>query len=72
MARRADETRLRKARKAIIIRPGQSASYYARLVGCHRYVFNTLLAMLNDRGFLLWEDDRGRLWPCGEKHSNEW
>ncbi|MFQ5615263.1 MAG: hypothetical protein ACE5GO_02225 [Anaerolineales bacterium] len=69
MARKADETRLRAAKEAITTQPGQSASFYAQLLGCHRYVFSTVLAMLNEREFLLWEDERGGLWPFGTQEE---
>lgn len=62
MPRRANDKRLQKARSLILSSPGQKASFYASQLRMHRYDFNTLLAMLNERGFYLTEDDDGRLW----------
>jgi len=64
MSRKADETRLSEAEQILQARQGERASYYARAMRIHRYDFNTLLAMLNDRGVRLWEDKKGRLWLC--------
>lgn len=63
MARKADETRLSEVQQFLVEKQGERASYYAKTLGIHRYDFNTLLAMLNDRGFYLLEDEKGRLWP---------
>jgi hypothetical protein len=63
MAHNADEARLSEAQKVLLTNQGEKASYYAKTLGIHRYDFNTLLAMLNDRGFYLWEDEKGHLWP---------
>ena len=62
MARKADETRLSEVQRFLVENQGEKASYYARTLGIHRYDFNTLLAMLNDRDFYLCEDENGRLW----------
>lgn len=62
MSRKANENRLREAQQLIRNSPGEKSSYYANQLGVRRYDFNTLLAMLNDRNFRLWEDNDGRLW----------
>lgn len=62
MPRKANGSRLREAQETIRKSPGERSSYYANELGINRYDFNTLLAMLNDRDFRLWEDDDGRLW----------
>jgi hypothetical protein len=62
MPRKANEGRVREAQQVIRKSPGEKSGYYANQLGMHRYDFNTLLAMLNDRHFHLWEDDDGRLW----------
>ncbi len=62
MARKADETRLSEVQRLLVENQGEKASYYAKTLGIHRYDFNTLLAMLNERGFYLLEDEHGRLW----------
>ena len=63
MARKANETRLLEIQQFLLETQGERASYYAKILGIHRYDFNTLLAMLNERGFYLWEDENGSLWP---------
>lgn len=63
MPRNANETRLLEAQQALLENQGERASYYAKALGIHRYDFNTLLAMLNERGFYLWEDENACLWP---------
>lgn len=62
MARKADEARLLEVQQALLETQGERASYYAKTLGIHRYDFNTMLAMLNERGFYLWEDEYGCLW----------
>jgi hypothetical protein len=69
MAHNADEARLSEAQKVLLTNQGEKASYYAKTLGIHRYDFNTLLAMLNDRGLYLWEDEKGRLWPFDPGHQ---
>lgn len=64
MARKADETRLAEVQRVLQAHQGEKASHYARTLGIHRYDFNTMLAMLDERGFRLWEDEDGRLWVC--------
>jgi hypothetical protein len=61
MSRKANDTRLQKAKNMILSSPGEKSSFYAKKLGIHPYDFNTLLAMLNERGFYLSEDDDGRL-----------
>jgi hypothetical protein len=64
MSRNANETRLAEAQRMLTHVQGEKARQYARRMDIHPYDFNTLLAMLNERGFFLWEDDDGRLWVC--------
>jgi hypothetical protein len=69
MARKADETRLSEIKRLLVEHQGEKASYYAKTLGIHRYDFNTLLVMLNDRGFYLSEDEKGNLWPFDPNRS---
>ncbi|MBE0411198.1 MAG: hypothetical protein IBX69_15865 [Anaerolineales bacterium] len=62
MPRQSDQERLQKAVRLIIEQPGHLASEYARQMGCHRQTFSRMLVQLEDRGFLLSEDEHGRLW----------
>ena len=61
MARKADEARLAEVQRILQRNQGETASYYAKTPGTHRYDFNAMLAMLDERGFRLWEDEKGCL-----------
>ena len=63
MARKANPERLHEAARMIAEQPGHRSAEYARWMGCRREAFNRLLVQLDDRGFLLSEDENGRLWP---------
>lgn len=63
MGRKANEDRIRAAKQAIEANPGHRSGHYARKLGYHRETFNRILVQLNDRGILLSEDGKGRLWP---------
>lgn len=62
MARKANEEELARLHQAIQSRPGRHSGFFARLFGCSREKVNRQLTTLNDRGVLLYEDDRGRLY----------
>jgi hypothetical protein len=70
MARKADEARLAEIQRMLRQKQGEKASYYASTLGIHRYDFNTLLAMLDERGFRLWQDEKGGLWLFGEEKKD--
>jgi hypothetical protein len=63
MARSADETRLKEVFDLFQSKPGHKAGEYARMLRIHREDFSRVLVQLNDRGILLSEDEKGRLWP---------
>lgn len=63
MARKANPDRVQQAAGLVAALPGRRAAEYARWIGCPRETFNRLLTQMDDLGFLLWEDDQGRLWP---------
>jgi hypothetical protein len=63
MPRHADETRLKALRQAIEAYPGKRAGFFSRLLNWRREEVSRRLVSLNDKGVLLWEDDRGGLWP---------
>ncbi len=67
MGRKANETRLTKAKNLLYTKPGHKPGTYARMLGCHRETFNRILVQLNDRGVLLSEDNKGHLHPFGGK-----
>ncbi len=63
MARKANPDRLQEAARLVMEQPGHLSAEYARRMGCQREAFNRLLAQLDEHGFLLSEDEQGRLWP---------
>ena len=63
MGRKANQARIKAAEKAIKTNSGHRAGHYASKLGYHRETFNRVLVQLHDRGVLLSEDERGRLWP---------
>ena len=65
MARRADESKIRKVMELLKTHPGRSSGEYARMMDCHREAFIRVLTQLEDRGVLLAEDRDGRLWLLG-------
>lgn len=64
MPRNPDGARLEHLLQAIESNPGNPPGFFARLIGCQRETISRMLVSLNDRGVLLWEDERGGLWPC--------
>jgi DNA-binding IclR family transcriptional regulator len=63
MPRKADKNKLQKAITLFHRQPGQKSGTYARKLGMHKEAFNRLLVQLNDKNILLYEDDKGRIWP---------
>ena len=63
MPRKADKSKLQKAINLFRKEPGRKSGEYARKLGFHREAFNRLLVQLNDKNFLLYEDDEGRIFP---------
>lgn len=61
MGRHADEARLDDIREAIIRHPDQRPGRLARLLGLDNKTVQRALPMLEARGDLLIEDERGRL-----------
>ena len=57
---------LQRLYRAIEEYPGQRPSFFARLLNWPRSKVLRALPDLEDRGYLLSEDDRGRLFPFGK------
>lgn len=55
--------------QAVQDRPGQLPGTLARELGWERSDVNRRLPVLEEQGYLLSEDDRGRLWPFSHKKS---
>jgi DNA-binding IclR family transcriptional regulator len=66
MARKPNPDRLQVAERLLEEQPGHLPAEYAQIMGCHRESFNRLLVQLDEKGFLLWEDEQGRLWPFAD------
>jgi len=47
--------------------PGCKPSFIARLLGLHRSSVTRILPAMEEEGYLLAEDDRGRLFPFRRK-----
>lgn len=67
MARKADQSQLEYLKREIEQHPGQRPGFFARLLGWRREEVNRALTTLNDSGVLLWEDEKGGLWPFESK-----
>lgn len=62
MARIADEVRIRSVVRLLEENPGHRPGDYARMMAWHREAFVRVLTQLEDRGVLVSEDRKGRLW----------
>lgn len=63
MARPANDERAAQIYRTIEVHPGKKAGMIARLLGLHRSEVTRSLPALEHKGFHLFEDDRGGLWP---------
>lgn len=64
MPRKADEQNVIKLKQVIESSPGRKPGTLARVLGWSREKVNRELVVLNDRGVRLYEDEKGRLYPC--------
>ncbi len=67
MARKPQDERLENIYTKVEQNPGVKPGFIARLLGLERSEVTRSLPALNDRGLLLYEDDKGGLWPFGKK-----
>jgi hypothetical protein len=63
VARKTDPRRIEEIYRAIHNNPGQRPGMIARLLGVHRSAIIRTLPALESQGYLLSEDEKGRLWP---------
>jgi DNA-binding IclR family transcriptional regulator len=63
MARTPKPERLQSIYQAVEQHPGERAGAIARLLGLHRSEVIRMLPALEEHGYLLCEDENGRLWP---------
>lgn len=67
MARKANDERLEAIYAAVEQHPGKKAGFIARLLGLHRSEVTRALPALEEKGWLLSEDEQGGLWPFWRK-----
>jgi len=67
MARKPQDERLENIYNKVEQNPGKKPGFIARLLGLERSEVTRSLPALNERGLLLYEDDRGGLWPFGKR-----
>lgn len=67
MGRKADAHRIEAIEHYVNIHPGSKPSDIARGLGLEPSSVTRLLPALQDRGILLSEDKKGRLWPFGKQ-----
>ena len=63
MARKANPKKAEAIYRKVEEHPGTRPGLIARLLGVPRSDVTRNLPMLEQRGFLLSEDEKGRLWP---------
>jgi DNA-binding IclR family transcriptional regulator len=63
MARSQPSERLDSIYRKVEEHPGEHAGAIARLLGIHRSEVTRALPALEKKGYLLSEDEKGRLWP---------
>jgi Mn-dependent DtxR family transcriptional regulator len=69
MARKTDETRLKKIYEKVEENPGKRAGFIARLLGLNRSEVTRSLPALDGKGLLIYEDDHGGLYPLRRKRA---
>lgn len=63
MARPANHQRTEQIYRKIEEYPGKRPGFIARLLGINRSEVTRALPSLQDKDLLVWEDDKGGLWP---------
>ncbi len=63
MARQAKQEHVESIFDAVRNYPGERPGFIARLLGLQRSEVSRMLPILEERGYLLSEDERGGLWP---------
>jgi Mn-dependent DtxR family transcriptional regulator len=69
MARKSNDEKVESIYNRVQENPGKKAGFIARLLGLNRSEVTRSLPALNDKGLLLYEDEKGGLWPF--KKSNQ-
>ncbi|MFZ5879316.1 MAG: hypothetical protein ACOY0R_08090 [Chloroflexota bacterium] len=63
MARKSNDEKIESIYNRVQEHPGQKAGFIARLLGLQRSEVTRSLPALDEKGLLLYEDDKGGLWP---------
>ncbi len=67
MARRTNQEKLEKIYNAVEENPGEKPGFIARLLGLHRSEVTRSLPELEEKGLLVYEDEKGGLYPFFKK-----
>ncbi len=67
MARPANQNKVEKIYQQIEEHPGRKAGMIARILGLNRSEVARSLPVLEEKGLLVSEDDKGGLWPFRKK-----
>ncbi len=67
MARLANQHKVETIYRQIEEHPGQKAGMIARILGLNRSEVTRSLPVLEEKGLLVSEDDKGGLWPFRKK-----
>jgi Mn-dependent DtxR family transcriptional regulator len=71
MGRKQNEENLLTIYNVIEQNPGQKAGFLARLLGWNRSEVTRRLPALDERGYLVSEDESGGLWPFCKKNKQK-
>lgn len=63
MARKYNDSKLEQLYDTLEDSPGKRPGFLARLLGWHRSDVSRALPALEDKGYLVSEDEEGKLWP---------
>lgn len=69
MARKTEQKKLEKIYKKVEEYPGKKAGFIAKLLGLNRSEVTRSLPALEDRGLLLYEDNKGGLFAHHKKRT---
>lgn len=69
MARKIEEKKLEEIYEKVEENPGKKAGFIARLLGLNRSEVTRSLPALEEKGLLVYEDDKGGLYPHQSKQS---
>ncbi len=67
MSRNPQPERLEAIYQKVEEQPGERPGAIAQLLGLNRSEVTRALPALEDQGYLLYEDQKGRLWPFQKK-----